>query len=537
MEGTTPTAVTAELTLPPECYAAPGRFLLVIFHVVESIAHVIYAGRGTVIAAESGQTIAASDTVNNIEQQIQAILNNLSDKVGYANLMAVFARNVGEIEGEIDQFQTTVDGIEAALAAADVRALNGPNLLPYQPEGVTVNVPNGTVVTETVTVPIEDATAAAEALTFTVTNENIASGMVLHGYKSSNTSVVYWGMVTATVSAGSASVSVAARPDAHNAAVTVTLYFCAQQSAVLPYGEESRGYSYNRAYIDSSSSPAYTGDPGEEIYERIVTLTGSDIVTDVDGVSYDKAVAFTVTSVPASGQNNADFLVFNYGNGRYKTTATYNAGTMGEIAEMTVGEKYTMSCWARVTSGTGARLRLTWGNSAYNSYANYGGHKFVNIEGSTWQRVYWTFVFNPGTNSQYYTYSDGTDTWYSAYWQKRIAFGVCRAFAGTVQLCGFRLVHGGLMGNNTVDTLALDVEDAQATVAALETDVASIMSGITPNVETDMKATANYASGDIIAVGAKLYQATAAIASGATLAVGTNVAAITLVDYIAQVTS
>lgn len=463
--------------------------------------------------------------------------NNITDNDTYmtieteAGLAAILARNVADCESDVEGFQDMVDGVYDALAAANVRALNGPNLILHQPEGVTVNVPDGDVITETITIPVEDATAAAATLSYTITNANITAGMVLHGITSNNTSVVNWGMVTGTASAGSMAVSVSARPAAHNASVTVTLYICAQTTAVLPYGEEARYYGYNKPYIDSSSNPAYTGDPGEEIYERVVTLTGSDIVTEEDGSSYDKAVSFTVTQVPASGMNNADFLAFNYGNGRYKTTATYSASLMGEIAEMTVGEKYTMSCWARVTSGSGARLRLTWGNSAYSVYANYGGHKFVDITGSTWQRIYWTFVFNPSI-AQYYTYSDGTDSWYSSYWQKRIAFGVCRAYAGTVQLCGFRLVKGGLMGNNTVDTLTIDVQEAQAEVSALGTAVSNALASIAP-VETGSTASTNYASGALIVWKNKLYKTSAAVASGATWAVGTNLTATTLAAELA----
>ena len=544
---------SAIVDLPPECYAVPGRFFLAIYVTAASVKTCVYAGIGTVYRSESDTTIAGDGSLVPLETSIAELLARYATTINNANLVAAFAQNIGDVEGDIDTFQGSVDDLQSefdnvltALAAQDFRTLNGPNLLPYQPEGVECAVPSGTVITETITIPAEDAAAAAEALTYTVTNENITAGMVLHGMKSSNTGVVYWGMVTGTASAGSMAVTVAARPNgAHEGSVTVTLYICATTTAMLPYGEEARHYWSGRPYINSSTNPIYTGDPGEEISERIVTLTGNDIVTDDDGASYNKAVAFTVSQVPASGQNNMDVLCFNYGNGRYKTTAAYNAQTMGDIPEMTVGEKYTLSCWARVTNGIGARLALIWGNTAYSATANYGGKKYVDITGATWQRVWWTFVFNPTAPSQYYTYTDGNnDTWYSAYWQKHVGFGVCRAYAGTVQLTGFRLVHGGLMGDNTVDTLALDVQQAQddvealdADVTALETSVANIMANITPNVETAMTATANYAAGDVIAVGAKLYQATAAITTGATLAVGTNVAAITLVDYIAQLTS
>lgn len=525
----------ASVTLPPECYAVPGSFLLVIFHVVGQEAGVIYAARGTVLASESGTVVAASGAAANIEAQIQEILSGLSSTINTANLVALFARNIGEVEGEIDTFQDSVDTLQDefdnvmnALAAQDFRTLNGPNLLPYQPEGVSVNVPSGDVITETITIPIEDATAAAQALTYTVTNANITAGMVLHGIKSSNTSVVFWGMVTGTAAAGSMSVQVAARPDAHNNTVTVTLYICACTTAVLPYGEEARHYYSNHPYINSSTNPNYTGDPGEEISERVVTLTGNDIVTDDDGVSYNTAVQFTVQNAPSNGQNNYDILVFNHGtdggtgtrevNGQ---TETFTYGPSGIINELTDGEKYTLSCWARITSGNAARLFMAYGQSS-SGYTPYPPDRpnavYKDISGSGWQRVWWTFVYHASISSTTL--------------RKRVGVGVCRYADGVVQLCGFRLVHGGLMGDNTVDTLAIDVAEAQETVAALETDVSSALASIAP-VETGNTASANFAAGALVVWKNRLYKTSAAVASGATWAVGTNLTATTLAAELA----
>lgn len=520
IQGSVRGSSVAVLDLPPECYQAPGPYHLFIFHAVieADFVECIYAATGTAQLGETDTAIADTGTLDNIDAQIQAILDGLSDKVGYANLMAVFARNVGEIEGNIDQFQTTVDGIVDALAAADVRALNGPNLILKQPEGVTVNVPSGDVITETITIPVEDATAAAATLSYTITNANITAGMVLHGIKSNNTSVVYWGMVTGTASAGSMAVSVSARPGAHNASVTVTLFICVQTTAVLPYGEEARHYAYNIPSLDSCTNPQYTGDPGEEITERIVTLTGADIVTEEDGASYNTAVAFTVQNAPEQGYNNSDMLVFNYGNDRYKTTDTYKLSLFGEF-DLQVGEKYTLSFWARITSGTDARIKMNWGNHGQYGNANsYGGSKYIDIKNTTWQRIYWTFVFNP-TGNQFYTFTDTDNvTWYTENWGKKVGVGVCRKYNGTVQLCGFRLVKGGLFGNNTVDPLQISVDNMLASIAP---------------VENGPTASAAYASGALIVWCGRLYKTSAAIASGAAFVVGTNLTATTLAQELA----
>jgi len=68
--------------------------------------------------------------------------------------------------------------------------------------------------------------------------------------------------------------------------------------------------------------------------------------------------------------------------------------------------------------------------------------------------MYWTFTYHSTV---------GSHTMHP-----RIAFGVCRAFAGTVQLAGFRLTAGGLYGNNTVDTIRLQLAALENRVAALE---------------------------------------------------------------------
>ena len=138
---------------------------------------------------------------------------------------------------------------------------------------------------------------------------------------------------------------------------------------------------------------------------------------------------------------------------------------------------YTMSCWARVTSGTKARLNF-WHTYQYNKADN---EYIFDIDNTEWKRYHWTFMFDPA-ESQFYTYqyeethtdpdtgeqTTETITRRSYNWRKIVGFGVCRSFAGTVQLCGFRLTAGGLYGNNTVDTIRLQLAALENRVAALE---------------------------------------------------------------------
>ena len=113
----------------------------------------------------------------------------------------------------------------------------------------------------------------------------------------------------------------------------------------------------------------------------------------------------------------------------------------GEIEEMEVGETYILSCWVRVTSGTKAMLWL--GACPYNGqYTKVpNGYEYHEIEanGGAWQRVEFTFVFNP-TGDRFYTFTNNNVQYQGCNWTKSVGFGVCRKYAGTVQLCGFRLM-------------------------------------------------------------------------------------------------
>lgn len=465
---------TASVTLPPECYQAAGRFLLVVFHIVDSVAHVIYAGRGTVIASESGQVVAASGTVDSIEAQINAILNDLSDKVNYANLMAVFARNVGNIEGNIDQFQQTVDGITDALAAANLQALNVPNLLK---QNFWTNYNSGDVIYGDAAMISGSSTPYMKSI-------------------SSNRKVEFDHEPTAEESAGA--------------------YRIYHRTA----GTDSSGNEWTEAWIvhwlvDDSVSTS------------CVTLTGDDIVhEEADKVNFTKAIQYNITANTAYG--NTETLYYNRGAYELK----YDAGNppahnWGEIDEMEVGKLYTVSCWGRVISGDGALIKFGWGGQ-YNNSMGYPSDKsgvsdWKELKSAEWVRLYWTFRFEP--SGAYYTETTANGkTTRSFNWCKRVMIGVGRKYTSVIQLCGFRLTEGGLYGNNTVDTLQLNVEQAQE-------QAGNILSSIAP-VENGNTASRNYASGALIVWKGALYKASTAITSGQTLSTS-NLTATTLAAELA----
>lgn len=459
----------AAITLTPECYEVPGRFLLTIWHTVGSEKAVIYAATSTVLDTESADEVLSTRTVRTIESQV-------IDALGAAWSAAIFARNIGELEAEHAEILGNEAGILAALAEANVRALNTPNMIRYQPEGVTTNIPNGTVVTKYYTVPVEDATAAADPITLTFEDEAIEAGMVLHYTKSTNFAVVTNNMCTAVITAGQAVVTIAARSDAHSGTVSLNFYFCKRTTALLPYGEGSKNYCSSRPWLKNPNGAVYWGEERDEISERVVTLTGDDIISDTDGATYNTAVAFTVANAP--GNNNCDALIFNYGNdgGSYTrevddgnggtTTETVNYGPSG-VFDFVDGQTYTVSCWARVTNGSMARLVLGYGHNAHG-YANYAtdlpNHKYIDITNTTWERVSYSFVYR---NTLSYI-PGGASTAFTVTNKKRVAVGVCRKYDGTVQLAGFRLTAGALYGSNFVDTLTAQVEALTARVAALE---------------------------------------------------------------------
>lgn len=364
--------------------------------------------------------------VGNLEGDMQELQEDMSD------LQEDVADAIEQIDNGVPALEAAKAAFYAELIEAGMKRLNTPNLIANKQSFFTTrNIPSSAVIEETLTVPAETAEEAAVALTYTITNENITASYVLHDKKSSDNEVVSWSSVTGAFSAGSATITIAARSGAHNAAVTVKVYLCTVQSATVPYGRSWKCYGTGQAWVTniSNSGITYPGDDDDQVTEAYAALTGNNVVTDEDGATYDKAIAFTVTNPPSSGWGNCDWLIFLYGSSTY-----------GQINAMEDGHVYTMSCWARITSGTNACLRLAYGFDDYGNTpvsptgsgeAVESGYK--EISGSGWQRVSWTFTYH----------AEIVGSWTRTNY-KRIGFGVCRKYAGTVQLCGFRLVEGEL---------------------------------------------------------------------------------------------
>lgn len=472
----------------------------------------------------------------------------LSDK-SRDGIAALVWRNMGDLEEnmwelqyEWDQREATFDGMQAAMEQAGLRVLNTPNLL-KQNWVTTRNMPTSTVISQDLTVPVEDATAAAAALTFTVTNEAITSSHVLHGVKSSNYDVVSYGSVSCSAGSGSATITIAARSGAHDAAVTVTVYLCTVASTEVVYGDYSRIYVSSYPYLKEANGHHgdYPGDDTDEIQKTVVTLTGANIVTESNGETFNKAIQFTVANPPTNGWGNSDSLIFNYG---------YGTNDLQGLPEMISGETYTMSCWVRITSGTKQRLSFKWGVNK-NDYANgprkpelgEQTDKYIEVEAKNgqWQRISWTFTYLSSqtfTETYYRTENEQLVPFtvtYNETYQPRVSFGCCRWAAATIQVCGFRLTRGKLYICETYDDLEEDLFTQKGRIATLESKSTSILADIADS-ET-ATATAAHAVGDLITVGNQLYKVTAAIAIGDTITAtgnSANVTATTLEALIAE---
>ena len=253
-----------------------------------------------------------------------------------------------------------------------------------------------------------------------------------------------------------------------------------------PTQEQTAGatYVYHRE-ADANANPPITEawyvyrDADDGIVTSCVALTGDNIVTDGDGETYDKALQYAITANTALGNMETLYYPSGASSLYYKQGETFKS--YGYIVdEMEVGEVYTVSCWARITSGTEAWLEFGWGGIYQNSM-DYPADKsgvsdVISVTGSEWHRISWTFTFNPtGAEStettETVTPASGdpyTRVKRSFNWNKRVMIGVHRKFTATLQLCGFRLTKGGLYGSDTVDTLKENIRTLTARVAALE---------------------------------------------------------------------
>lgn len=111
----------------------------------------------------------------------------------------------------------------------------------------------------------------------------------------------------------------------------------------------------------------------------------------------------------------------------------------------------------------------------------------------------------------------------------------------TVQLTPAQL--STLLGTNNVwaDTGDVSVEYRADTRMYIDQSLQSQSNALklmlTPNVETEMKASQNYASGSIVIVNNDFIKLTSAVASGANLVIGSNCVKTTMAEWVASLTA
>ena len=462
-------------------------------------------------------------------------------------IAAALAYNLGDLEE--DQYQireewaaqhSTFADMQVALEQAGLRVLNRPNLTDMGRKFWTTRaMPTSAVVANTYTIPIEDATAAAETLTYTITDEAITSSFSIFQKISSDSTNVPSSLVTATFAAGVATVTIAAR-SAHSAAVTIKLWLCTSANATVPYGSATRISGTSYPYLKSIQQGAYPGDDSADgIVCSVITLTGTDIITETDGEIFDRALQFNISANSAYG--NTEWLLSGY---PYPTTK-YGNGQIpknyGQITELTPGERYTIAFRARVISGEKAIARFGFGGGFYSNSPNSnpadgrtGLSDWIEISGSEWKWYSWTFDYNP--TGDWYTEAQTTEnnltyTIRTYAYAKKIGFGIGRKYNAVIQLAAFRCVQGRLYITDTYDDLEEAVTALRGRATALETasdEVPGAISAAKAAVldivaESDSAtATANHVVGALFVMGDVLYKATAAIAIGETITPGTN---------------
>lgn len=315
------------------------------------------------------------------------------------------------------------------------------------------------------------------------------------------------------------------------------------QTYTLPAGD----YIYGDAARVTGPGPymksvrSAHGQDTDEITETLQTLSGDDIITEMDGESYTRPIAFTVTNPPEQGWGNADQLIFNHGWG--------SNGDQG-LLDLEDGKEYTMCCWAKVTGGTKMRIRFGWGENL-NGFAHSPSkeelgamtYKWIEISNTVWERISWRFTYHASQTWQE-TYNrniaeEGQDPiWepfqvtYTENYQPRVSFGVCRKYAGTVLLCGFRLVKGRLWISETYDGLEDGINANASAIENLKDADGDIMANLAEAEEVTAKV--NHEAGEVFVIGNQMYRATVAIAAGETIEVGTNCEKKTAEDFFAS---
>ena len=398
----------------------------------------------------------------------------------------------------VDEMQGTLVELEDLIESTGlsrISRLNRPNLL-SQDYWVSRLMPTSEVIYDTHNITYADISQGN--ITYTIEDSRITTGHAVLQLQSRIYAIVRPEDVTVTFAAGVATVTVANRTRTEDEISTATqevstdirIWLATVATGKVPYGEGSRWYASSRPYLNSVNNGQYPGDAdGDSIGEIVVDLAAADQITEPDGEVYTTAIQYNVTANSAWG--NADWMIFN---NSYDGPRTYDANKTepkdyGNIPELIPGKKYTLSCWARMVTGEKAWVSFAYGgkygNSPYETtYTNHGGIRSAPVEvtGTEWQRISWTFVFEGMTGNQY-TYTNGTRTdeatgdtintiTKTKNWTKRVQFGVHRKYTGVLQLCGFRLVEGGLYLPTKYDAVMELLEELKERVGDLEETIA-----------------------------------------------------------------
>ena len=415
--------------------------------------------------------------VGNVESTVEAVEEEWAS---YKENIDAGLDTIQDMDNALVDLEDAMEGIGVSRWSR----LNRPNLL-KQDYWVTRQMPTSEVIYNTHNITYAEISQGT--ITYTIEDSRITTGHAVLQLQSRIYAIVRPENVTVTFAAGVATVTVTNMERTEDEISTATqevstdirLWLSTVEDRKVPYGEGSRWYGSGTPYLNSSTNGQYPGDAdGNSIGEIVVDLADADKITEPDGEVYDKAIQYNVTAQTAWG--NADWMVFNYQG--YETTwdaSKTEPKDYGNIPELIPGEKYTLSCWARMVAGEKAWVSFAHGgkydNSPYSdtTYTDYGGIQSAPVEvtGTEWQRISWTFVFEGMTGNQY-TYTNGTRTdettgdtiatiTRTKNWTKRVQFGVHRKYTGILQLCGFRLVAGDLYLPTKYDSL-------EERVAALE---------------------------------------------------------------------
>lgn len=174
-----------------------------------------------------------------------------------------------------------------------------------------------------------------------------------------------------------------------------------------------------------------------------------------------------INDAPINIQNGAQFAV----SATSSTTGRYLTWYSGDTVPMEDGETYTMSCYAKLTSGAKAALVFQYGYSTYKS-------KVVEITNTEWKMYSHTFTYSKTTAGV--TTTSGP----------RIYMGIRADYIGTTLLCGFKLEKGTLatdyvpapedvdynivVAQNTADTATENISSVSERVSTLETTTSGI---------------------------------------------------------------